>query len=102
MTTQIINSNGQLLRPGNTYLFKSSVGALNATVAFASNPDTDGIRLVDIDGDAGINNITLTTQQGNKFFYGNQVDPVLIIDVGAINGQIVFDATDSLWSVFPF
>lgn len=93
----VVTSSGFVLRTGNTYFFKTSVAALSAVIAFVTDPST--IELVDIDGNCGINNITLTTQQGNKFVYNGQLDTELIVDVNGWNGQLQFDNLDFLWTV---
>lgn len=94
----IVNTDGVLLREGYTYLFKTGVMPISAIIAFASDPSKIGI--VDIDGNAGFNNITLTTQQGNKFTYNNNVDTVLIVDVNNWSGSLIFDSLDFLWGTY--
>lgn len=98
MADIIVNTDGVLLRAGNTYLFKSSVAAITAVVAFASDPSKFSI--VDIDGNASANNITITTQQGNKFAYQNVTDTTLIVDLDNWSGDVIFDSTDALWSIY--
>lgn len=92
-----VSTNGVKLRAGNTYLFKSSVGALSATIAFATDPSMIGI--VDIDGMSDVNNITLTVEQGNKLTYNNAVDTAVIVDVPNWSGTLIFDNADFLWNI---